>query len=40
VEATLDDGVLTVRVPKPEAERGGQRRIAIQGPAGDRESSG
>ena len=36
VEANLDDGVLTVRVAKPEAERGGQRRIAIQGPAGDR----
>jgi HSP20 family protein len=40
VEATLDDGVLTVRVAKPEAEQGGQRRIAIQGPAGDQESSG
>jgi HSP20 family protein len=36
VEANLDDGVLTVRVAKPEAERGGQRRIAIQGPVGDR----
>jgi hypothetical protein len=32
--------VLTVRVAKPEAEQGGQRRIAIQGPAGDQESSG
>ena len=40
VEATLGDGVLTVRVAKPEAEQGGQRRIAIQGPAGDQESSG
>ena len=40
VEATLGDGVLTVRVAKPEAERGGQRRITIQGPAGDRESGG
>ena len=40
VEATLDDGVLTVRVAKPEAERAGHRRIAIQGPAGDREPSG
>jgi HSP20 family protein len=33
VEANLDDGVLTVRIAKPETERGGQRRIAIQGPA-------
>src|SRR5919112_432230 len=40
VEATLDDGVLTLRVAKPEAERGGQRQIAIQGSAGDQESSG
>ena len=40
VEATLDDGVLTLRVAKPEAEQGGQRRIAIQGSAGDQESSG
>jgi HSP20 family protein len=39
VEATLDDGVLTVRVAKPEAERGGQRRIAIQR-SGDQQSSG
>ena len=39
VEATLDDGVLTVRVAKPEAERAGQRRIAIQRPAGEREPS-
>jgi HSP20 family molecular chaperone IbpA len=31
VEASLDDGVLTIRVAKPEAERGGQRRIAIEG---------
>jgi HSP20 family protein len=39
VEANLDDGVLTIRAAKPAAERAGQRRIAIQRPAGDRESS-
>jgi HSP20 family molecular chaperone IbpA len=33
VEANLDDGVLTVRIAKPETERAGQRRIAVQGPA-------
>jgi HSP20 family protein len=37
VEANLEDGVLTVRIAKPEAQRGGQRRIAIQRP-GDREA--
>jgi HSP20 family protein len=39
VQANLEDGVLTVRVAKPEAQRGGQRRIAIQRP-GDRKTSG
>ena len=39
VEATLEDGVLTIRVAKPEAEQGGRRRIAIQRPGGQ-ESSG
>jgi HSP20 family protein len=39
VEATLEDGVLTVRVAKPEAEQGGRRTIAIQRPGGQ-ESSG
>jgi HSP20 family protein len=29
VEATLDEGVLTVRVPKPGANQGGTRRIAV-----------
>jgi HSP20 family protein len=30
VEAVLEDGVLTIRVPKPEGQRGGSRRIAIR----------
>jgi len=29
VDASLEDGVLTIRVAKPEAARGGTRRIAI-----------
>jgi HSP20 family protein len=40
VEATLEDGVLTVRAAKPEAEQAGRRRIAIRSPGSDRESSG
>jgi HSP20 family protein len=32
VEATLENGVLTVRVAKPEAERGGARKIEISQP--------
>jgi HSP20 family protein len=39
VEANLEDGVLTIRVPKPEAERGGPRRITVQQAAGDRDPS-
>jgi HSP20 family protein len=39
VEATLEDGVLTVRVAKPEAEQRGRRRIAIQRPGGQESSS-
>jgi HSP20 family protein len=35
VEATLDGGVLTVRVPKPEGEQGRTRRIGISRPRGD-----
>jgi HSP20 family protein len=34
VEATLEDGVLMVRVPKPEAEHGAARRIGISQPRG------
>lgn len=40
VDATLEDGVLTIRVAKPEAEQGGRRRIAIQQPTGGQESAG
>ena len=40
VDATLEDGVLTVRVAKPEAEQGGRRRIAIHQPTGGQESAG
>jgi HSP20 family protein len=36
VEASLEDGVLTIRVPKPEADQGGTRTIAISRPDGDR----
>jgi HSP20 family protein len=38
VEAKLEDGVLTIRVPKPEAEHGGPRRISVQQAAGDRDT--
>ncbi len=40
VDATLDDGVLTVRVAKPATEQGRSRRIAIRRPGGDRGTSG
>ena len=36
VEASLDDGVLTVRMPKPGADEGGTRRIAVGQLDGDR----
>jgi HSP20 family protein len=32
VEASLEDGVLTIRVPKPAADQGGTRTIAINQP--------
>jgi HSP20 family protein len=36
VEASLEDGVLTIRVAKPETAAAGARRIAIGEPGGDR----
>ena len=36
IEASIEDGVLTIRAPKRAADQGGTRRITISQPEGDR----